>query len=365
MVRLGTEDYLAYEAIVRRVCWALGRWYAGTDDAARQDEVQATAPLIARFARSLDLLVFRHKHSRAHDLTLDFLDGGFPHLYSIRELSGDYQIAAATLNEGETRADIREQILHEIFGKARDPVELVWAFAERVYTRRLCEADQPVPFLPFSMGDLTCEGPLPNGRTSYRVTWGCYDSVTNLPHFHHMCFEWSGSRPLEEDGTLLKLFHTTLRAEGGRVPVIGLLSNMIDRDLPQVHPKRLVRARIGPLRTAKFSRESSPLVEALRRFGEDDDFALEVLVEGVESQGEFEDKPKTLLERVTGGQILQRLLVRRDDPECEKALASYVYRRLLLPHSVRQSLGKEDPALRGFENAGQIRTFDRRNVYVS
>ncbi|HEY4507543.1 MAG TPA: hypothetical protein VJJ47_01530 [Candidatus Paceibacterota bacterium] len=357
IVHLNPEGYRAYAQIIRKVCWALGQWCRGA-----KPPIAALAPLILRLLRSIELLVYRHTYSPVNDLTLDLRDGGFPSVIAMMELAADLQLAPAAIADGETRPMLKEQMLHEIFGKRRDPMELVWAIARRIYTRRLVE--EPV-LLPFSLGDLIEGEKLENGRVACQITWGYYDSVSSLPFLHHMEFEWSGAKRLSEDSTRMGLLSDTLRAESSRLSGVSQLAKVIDLALPQLHPKALRRTRLGPLRTAKFSVEESPMVDALRRFGQADDFALEIKVEGALSEGEFVPEPTGIIRRLVGtGQTLQRFPIDFGDPVLGKAQASFVTPMLLLPHAVMQSLSASRQPLEGYEPSGLL-TYNGSNVYVN
>lgn len=362
VVHLNPTGYAAYSSLIKKVCWALRQWCRVEE---RQSFVRELEPLVSRLATSFELLIQRHARSPVHDLTLDLKDGGFPSVLAIMELAGDLQGAASAIEEGETRALLKEQLLHELLGKGRDPTELLWAISRRVYIRRITEV--PV-FLPFTFGELSEEKMKPDGRIPCRVTWGYYDSVSSLPFLYHMEFEWSGDRPLSEDKTRLGLLVDALRAESSRSSGVGQLAKVIDLNLPQVHPKAVRRLRIGPLRTARFSLEESPLTRALKGAAAANDFALEIQVDGALSSGEFEPKPTKIGDVVSMflGSLkpLQRFDIDFGDPVLGAALASFVTPMLLLPHDLVQAITPKGEALKSYPPSGIV-TYDDASVYVA
>jgi hypothetical protein len=363
LARLGTpEEYRRYARIIGRVGRVVLGWYGNNDAVARSDDVRATAPLVELLVRSLNTLMFRQEHSPAHKLELDLRDGGLPHLLAFMGLEADRADSARYLSEGQTVPMLTEQLLNEMFANRRDPTEIRWAIAERVYRERIRDT---ALFLSFTMGDVSAGKLLPNGRREHTVTWGCYDPVTNLPHLHMLVFEWSGEKPLLEDTTRLSLLRESIRTEGGRVPPLGVLANEIDRDLPQLHPKRLVRVRLGPLRVPGFCRGSSLLTEVVSSHGDEDDFALEVRVEGLESKREeFVPERGALAKLIGAGRVVQVYHLPNDTPECAEAVASYVMHRLVLPHHVLQAMRHNDPALAGYRS-DHIATYDRSESVVA
>lgn len=358
VVRLNPGGYKAYSQLIRKVCWALGEWCrAGGSSPA----VRSVGPLVDRLARSVELLVYRYLHSRQHDLTLDLRNGGFPSVIAFMELVADLQQAPQAIAEGENRAMLREQIIHEL-SKGNDPVELVWALARRVYTRRITQ--KPL-FLPFTLGDLVEGARLPNGRRAGEITWGYYDVVHSLPALFHMEFEWSGKQNLSDDKTQLGLLYEVLRGESSRSRSVVQLAKMIDLTLMQLHPKAVRRIQLGPLRSARFSCEDHPMVEALRCHGQEGDFALEIQVEGALSEGEYEPRPTGIVQSFFGGgQILQIFSPNPTDSQARQAGASFVTPMLLLPHRLVQELASGSVALRGYVSSNLI-TYDQGKVYAS
>lgn len=329
VVHLGVAAFERYARHMDRVCSYVARWIekaaGGTNSYAC---MRAFAPHTESFARSVSLMMYRHRHSRVPDITLDLRDGGFPKFNEFMEIENDFRRAPEFLAQGDNRAALRELIIHEL-GRGIDPVDYVWALARRSYFRKLIESPQ---FFPFNVGEIErLEDAGERRRGS--VVWSQVCLSSSLPVFCYLEFEWSGDRWVADDPAQRDLLAETLRSETKSIRDISLLARTIDRALPKLHPKEFRRFTVGPVRSPLFSFEHHPLVEALGKTSED--FVVEMKLEGVISSGEYQEPVGILRGLISQGQILQKYSI---DGVAGAKDTVFVRNMALMPHHLSQQL---------------------------
>ena len=348
IVHLGPVAFERYLAHISRVCDYAARWTKMAGGGQNSYAcMRAFAPHIERFARSVELMMYRHQHSRVPDITLDLRDGGFPKFSEFMELESDLRRAPDFLAQGDNRAALRELISHEL-SEGRDPVDFVWALARRTYFRRLVEEAQ---FLPFNMGAIERLGESGERRRGSAV-WSQMCSASSLPIFCYLDFEWSGERWLGDDAAQQDMLAETVRVETKSIRDICLLARTIDRAMPKLHPKELRRFTIGPVRSPVFSCERHPLIEALGSRAED--FVIEMKLEGVLSSGEYQESVGFLKSLTGQPQVLQSYSI---DGVAGAKDTVFVRNLALMPHWLSQQLAAADANASGYGMVNMV-TYD-------
>jgi len=281
---------------------------------------------------SIQALRKKYTYNPAGSLKIDLTDSGFPNFLEMSYLATDLMNRQDRLIALPPPTMLKGAILDHLFRHKEDPKDLLWQMSEREYFQML---DPDKLFLPFTPGklELLSEDKL---TRSYLYSWGCYDFKSNRPYFHILTFEQDKSAdPLHWKGVNFHQFVEIVKAEGSRVPDVGLLALAIDNDLEPIHPKVLKRICIGPLHSRLTCVESDGLCNVLSQHARNqDDFILLAKDEVVFSVRQQELAAGAFSAR----RVREIYYLPESDLELYEAKASTIHHYMLLPHSVLQHM---------------------------
>ena len=353
------EVYGLYFSLLSSVGQKLLQTYA-VADGQENYEVRMMKVFLEKLLYTIRVLRIKFTHSPAHNrkLWIDLSDSGFPNHAEIAKLETDMLSRQEQLLDIPTEQLLKLRLLDFMFARHEESADLLWQLSERAYLELL---DPDRLFLAFTPGELVRRADVKNNR-AYTYSWGCYDFETNRPYMHVMAFEQDMSEePLVSNPTGFRQFMKVVRAEGSRVPEIGILAFAIDDALEPIHPKIVKRVCIGPMFSPLLFTGTPPAKEVLacsllKQFGSGiEDFCLFYTTEVLFSARQS----------VTGGGFFSKSRVReifhipQTDEQAFKRRASIVNQNVMIPHSVLQHMTREDQA--SLELGGiKIITYDEK-----
>lgn len=317
-------------------------------------EAQSIRGYLTKLLYSIEALRKKYMCNPAHSLKVDLTESGFPKFLEMSYLDVDLLSRQSRLMAIPPAPMLKNAILDHIFRHHEEPKDLLWQLSEREYCEML---DEEKLFLTFTPGE--CEFRSEDERVrSYIFSWGCYDFKTNRPYIHILTFEQdAAAEPLHWKGAAYHQFLEVVRAEGSRVPDVGLLALAIDSDLETIHPKVLKRICIGPIHSRHACVSGDPLCAALNQYARSpDDFVLLLKDEIV-----FSERQKELEAGFFSPRRVREIFhIPETDLDCYEHKASMIHRYMLLPHSVLQHMESEG----GLEEYRKYRklTFDQEGL---
>ena len=344
---LNTKDeYTRYFTLLERVWRALMQTYE-LQKSDKTYEAGVVQKYLARLLYTVDTLRMKYTHSPADQrmLWVDLDDSGLPNAQEISTLSVDLLHRRERLRELPAEAMSKQLTLDYIFKYQEEPVNFLWQLAARHYLKML---EEDKLFLPFMLepDDIQKQKGSRKDMRTYLASWACYDYKTSRPYIHIMSFDQNNEAvPLEHrKANHLKLLEL-IRAEGSRVPDVGILAMAIDDALEPIHPKILKRIGLGPLYTPlllnqdglKLDDKHQAMADLLNTYGEETDFILSVTDEIVFSKSQ----------RVTtsvfspNGRVREIFHIPENDSESYARRASVIHKQVLMPHVLAQHLSDD------------------------
>lgn len=316
-------------------------------------EAQSIRIYLQKLLYSIQALRKKYIYNPAHSLKVDLTASGFPNFLEISYLDVDLLNRQNRLIALPPANMLKQSILDYMFKQQEEPKELLWQLSEREYCEMLDEAKL---FLAFTPGkcSLRSEG---DKVRSYVFSWGCYDFRTNRPYLHILSFDQDLSDdPLHFKGVNYHQFLEVVKAEGSRVPDVGVLALAIDDDLEHIHPKVLKRICLGPLHSKVTCTAQDKLCELLGEHSRsEDDFILLMKDEIVFSERQTELKAGAFSPR----RVREIYYIPEADLDCYEHKASMIHRYMLMPHSVLQHMETADGALQEYGHYRKL-TFDQQ-----
>jgi hypothetical protein len=354
------DEYAAYLQHLSRVFRFLIEWYKKMIDGGNTEQRLLTG-FLGRMMFTVEMLRLKHLYSPSYNLELDLNESGFPHSLAIMELETDLRLKQEKLLTLQPRGALLQQLLDGMFRDKKVDDEALWLMADREYYSSI---DANKLLLAFTPGELQLTDDEPTCR-KYFFSWACYDFSTNMPYIHLLAFDQDKSEEsLEARGTAYHHFVEVIKAEGSRVPTVGMLASQIDEALRAIHPKVLKRVCIGPILCPRFSRdvEPEPMLELLKQFGGPNDFALRLMSEIVISKYQV-SKPGGLLSFGRAKRIKEVFQISESDLRCYEHKATVIHDHLLYPHKVRQQV-IDDPRFAQYVNCEQIVYTNEGEIHV-
>lgn len=319
-------------------------------------ETESVRAYLIRLLFSIQALRRKHTHNPAHSLHVDLTDSGFPHFLEFSAFDTDLRCRQERLLALPPANMLKQAMLDYMFRYLEEPADLLWQMSERDYYQMLDPSRLLLPFTP-GRCDLQSEGKL---ARSYAFSWACYDFKTNRPYIHLLTFDQDvAAEPLHWKGSNYHQFLDVIRAEGSRVPEIGVLAVAIDSDLESIHPKVLKRICIGPLHSRLACRSEDDLCASIGQHGTPErDFILLIKDEIVFSERQEQLEASFFSPK----RVREIYYLPEADLECYEARASVIHHYMLMPHRLLQRLD----AAHALENYREYRklTFDQEgNVH--
>jgi hypothetical protein len=297
-------------------------------------EVHAVHIYLKKFLYTIEALRKKYTHNPAHTLRVDLTESGFPNFLEISYLSIDLLNRQERLNALPPAPMLKQAMLDHMFKYREDPKPLLWQLSEREYFEMLEEKNL---FLTFTPGRVELRGES-GGMRQYVFSWGCYDFKSNRPYLHLLTFDQDASSdPLHWKGANYSQFLEVVKAEGSRVPDVGILALAIDSDLEEIHPKVLKRICVGPLHSPLACAGNDELCNVITNHGRgEEEFILLMKDEIVFSQRqEIVSSQPSAPKRVR-----EIFFIPEADLDCYEHRASRIHRYMLLPHHMLQKLGE-------------------------
>ena len=340
---LEADDYTRYFELLRRVFDLLAQSYR-VDDSENSYEAAVVGASLGRLLYTVETLRLKYTHSPAYArlLWVDLTDSGFPNAQEVSALGVDLLHREERLRDLPAESMLKSLTLDYLFKYQQEPVDFLWQLAERGYLEMLDESKLFMPFM-LEPDNIIKQEPTRKDMRTYLASWACYDFKTNRPYVHVMTFEQNNEAdPLEHRKVNHAQLLEVIRAEGGRVPDVGILAMAIDDALEPIHPKILKRIGIGPLYTpllleqegAVLDEGQGAILELLEAYGDEDDFVLFITDEIVFSRRQ--SVTNSLF--APGGRVRELFHIPESDPESYARRASVIHRSVLLPHALAQHL---------------------------
>lgn len=327
----GEDEYTVYFNHLSNVFARLVACYKpATGDAIY--EAHSVQIYLTRMLYTIEALRKKHTYNPAHTLKVDLTESGFPNFLEMSYLGVDLLNRQKRLIDLPPTPMLKQAILDHMFKYHEDPKTLLWQMSEREYYEML---DERKLFLPFTAGRCELRGDSPGFR-SYVFSWACYDFRTNRPYVHILTFDQDDSgEPLERKEENYHQFLEVIKAEGARVPDVGILALAIDDDLEWIHPKVLKRICIGPLHSHLSCVDGDVFCRLLADGARStDDFILRLKDEII-----FSERQQVLGgDRRSPRRVREVFHIPETDLECYEDKASMIHRYLLMPHHVLQHL---------------------------
>ena len=360
---LAADDYTRYFALLGRVWESLMSSYRLVDSE-NTYEAATLRSYLERLHYTVETLRMKYTHSPAGQrlLWVDLSNSGFPNAQEISTLGVDLLQRDDRLRELPPESLLKTMTLDYLFKYSEEPVDFLWQLAERSYLEMLDEAKLFLPFM-LSEDSIVKQPVTRRDMRTYLSSWACYDYATNRPYIHIMTFDQNNeATPLEQKQANHLQLLEVIRAEGGRVPDVGILAMALDDALETIHPKILKRIGLGPLYTpllleqegVEFDESHRALLDLLKTYGRPDDFVLFITDEIVFS------KRQRLTHSIFApqGRVRELFHIPESDPESYARRASVVHHQVLMPHAVAQHLDDEVRArVPAFDNA-KLLTYD-------
>lgn len=364
----GTDDYTRYFNLLSSGYAMLQQMYT-LEGSADSSEAQIVSVYLNRLLYTVEALRMKYTHMPAHQrlLWIDLSDSGFPNAQDISMVSVDLLHRDQRLRDLPSAEMLKSLLIDHLFEQQSDSPELLWQLSERSYLAMLKEENL---FLTFNLTDADIrQQPSDKGKRTYLASWGCYDFKTNRPYIHLMTFDQDPEdEPLQNKGANYSSLIEIIKAEGSRVPDVGILAIAIDDALESIHPKIIKRIGIGPLYAPLLldqpgtSHDDKHLAmqELLGDWASAEDMVLAMTHEIVFSKRQ--EVSRSLFK--ANGQVREVFHLPDDDPEVFARRASVVHKHVLMPHSVAQHLSEAIVArVPELQNA-KVMTYDAKgNVY--
>ncbi len=219
-------------------------------------------------------------------LTFDRRDSGFPVHAELMQMASDAMQAGRHLKNMPDTETLKRQMVREIVGELRVPVQLQYTMSQRLYYEEMARGDL---FWPQMDPEAKWLGNLAEGRDArrqYLLHWAVYDSGLNIPTVYLMDVEDTGRTALPKDELRWPRVQAHLMAQSVAGLKLVTIAGGFDRDFDELHPKRLRRFHIGPMYSSAFTRQTGPLRAVLSeaKAPEGEDWALAWTVEDLESE---------------------------------------------------------------------------------
>ncbi len=273
----------------------------------------------------------------AAGLTIDRSDSGYPVFQEILQLGVDLGEAQQTLTTLPTRRVLKAQMLDHLLTRRTLPRTLQSQMSKRIYCEIL--AERP-PFLTVNEPEIMPAGQRSADRPAYLVRWAVYDSHRNMPTIYLLGLEDSGDRLLPEDDRRWPRLVQHLTAQSLSTLKLLTIARGIDKDFPDVHPKRLRRIHFGPMYSNRFTRHADVVQDLLSEPapGSEQDWIFCWTVETLRSKGSSM-RDSGLFSR-TVSEVFELDVHAPDEMQSG---ASHVERGMILPYRPYQRLVERDP----------------------
>lgn len=270
----------------------------------------------------------------ARRLTIDRHESGFPVAQELMVMAVDASQAEKHLSGMASEAELKDRMVRQVVGDLTIPTALQFALSQRYYYEALQAGgifwarNDPDAHWIEQRGD----------RRHYLIHWAVWDTQVNLPVVYLMDVEDSGRKALPSDDYRWPQVQAGLMAQAvGGLKLLTIASG-IDKDFPELHPKRLRRITLGPMYSASFTLQSGPISTVLEgtKAPEGEDWALVWTVE---------DLVADRVEAVKEGWFssVERQIYRLDPIQGADTGTTRTERMIILPEKPFQVLVEQNP----------------------
>lgn len=290
------------------------------------------------FAALSTRLLYGGTGGKPQGLTIDRTDSGYPVFQEFLQISADLPEIRRQLESLPDPKAIKSDMLDHVLARRTLPRRLQALMSRRLYFEIL--ARQPV-FAARNDPEILQIADRAAPRRSYLVRWAVYDSLRNMPNIYLLGLEESGDRPLAGDDRRWPRLAEQLTAQSLSSLKLLTIARGLDKDFPDIHPKRLRRLHLGPMYSNRFTRHADLVQDLLSEPepGSGQDWIFCWSVETLRSKGS-ERKPSGLF----GEKVSEVYDVDVHAPDEMEAGASTLDRGMILPHRPYQRLVERDRA---------------------
>ena len=277
----------------------------------------------------------------AAGLTIDRSDSGYPVFQEFLQLGIDLGEANQVLTTLPTRRVLKAEMLDHVLTRRSMPRKLQTQMSRRIYCEIL--AERP-PYLTVNAPDIMQVGERSSDRRAYLVRWAVYDSHRNMPNIYLLGLEESGDRPLLGDERRWPRLVEHVTAQSLSTLKLLTIARGIDKDFPDIHPKRLRRIHFGPMYSNRFTRHADVVQDLLSEPepGSEQDWIFCWSVETLRSKG-----TKTTSSGLFGSTQSEDFDIDVHAHDEMEAGATRLERGMILPYRPYQRLVERDsPQLR-------------------
>ena len=174
------------------------------------------------------------------------------------------------------------------------------------------------------------------------VRWAVYDSHRNMPNIYLLGLEDSGDQLLQSDEKRWQRLVEHLTAQSLSTLKLLTIARGIDKDFPDVHPKRLRRIHFGPMYSNRYTRHADVVQDLLSEPepGSEQDWIFCWTVETLRSKG-----TTTASSGLFGSTKSEDFDIDVHAHDEMEAGASKVERGMILPYRPYQRLVERDSPL--------------------
>lgn len=282
------------------------------------------------------LIAGRMEGLLARHLTIDLHESGFPIYQELVTMANDAAQVARHLEGMASAESLRDEMIRQIVGERVVPTRLQYAMSQRQYFEALAQGGLFWPQM-HPVAQWQADGA--DGRRSYLLHWGVYDSQLNVPVVYLLELQDSGRRalPLDQGRWPQVQGHLLAQSVGGLK--LLTIARGFDTDFADLHPKRLRRLHLGPMYSSAFTLQTGPIRDVLEQAKSPpgEDWALAWTLEELEAE-------RVELEK--GWFSTTERQVFRLDPFSGRGVdtgATRVVRSIILPQRPFQVLAEKDP----------------------
>ena len=244
------------------------------------DEVEALARGLVSLTLTFRALALKYHFAgaarEAGTLTFDRVESGFPVAAELMEMAADATQAERHLQGMPTVEEIKDEMVRVILSERVTPTKLQFALSQRLYYEELRKGglfwarNDPEAVWIENVQNSAVE------RRRYLLRWSVYEASDNIPVLYMMTVDDTGRDGLPKDGTRWPLVQRHLMAQSVGGLTLLTIAKGFDQDFEDLHPKRLLRFRIGPMHSAEFTSQQGPIREVLdqAKAPEGEDWAL-------------------------------------------------------------------------------------------
>ena len=328
------ESYNMYFQYVERIFnQVLEAYYENGEQVSghTSHEKEIVAKFLQRMKNTIVALSVGSHIDPDHQMKIDVTESGLPNYKEIFNLEVSMRGRDCALSNVPPSNDLVQSMLDFVFTYKKEPKELLLQSLTRFYYEKLIADDL---FLSFNFGETIPLGKNKgSGREQYLISWGFYDTNTNVPYVNILLFEDSREQSAMLTQGVVEL-KEKLRIEDSAYLPLSSVAELIDQKT-EIFPKMIKRIALGPI-FGKYSLDDSKmnlLLKNMKPMDPVEDFIFSLTTEIVVSPKE--ESRKGLL---SSKSVRQNFFVMREDYESLVRGVSSVVKNIFAPTKVAQHI---------------------------